>query len=526
MYRRFLSLLALLFLSAPTLAVDLENFWDARSERQGRKAIQKLLQAQVPVAELLPALRAGRPYSAKVPTGRQLGWQVNHDSQRHPYLLVVPASYDPQQRYPLRIVLHGGVNRPLGAVDGSWGAAPGAPEEPGVLRVYPAGWYESLWWEHSQLEAVAGILAQVRRTYNVDENRVVMGGVSDGGTGTWYFAMKDPTPYAAFLACIGHPGLLANPKADVEGEIHPFNLANRPFYVVNGGQDPLYPADSVQPFVEHFRKSGAEILFSVQHDSGHTMDWYASETPAINRWALKHPRDPLPDRLQWETADPDASGRISWLIIDRLGSIPGESPIPDANAWNPRQGLVLGLEADLETRDAVRVQSVHEGSVAQRAGIRPGDVLISINDTPTPTLEGLVAALKPLPVGAVVPAEIERESERLQLTLRYPPPTADNLLYPHKEPSGRVIAERSGNHFALQTEGVRALRLLLSPDEVDLSQPVVVEVNGRQVFSDTVEPDAETLLRWAWRDGDRTMLFVAELALELGSEPGSKAAEE
>ncbi|MDY7096145.1 MAG: hypothetical protein SX243_24485, partial [Acidobacteriota bacterium] len=28
----------------------------------------------------------------------------------------------------------------------------------------------------------------------------------------------------------------------------------------------------------------------------------------------------------------------------------------------------------------------------------------------------------------------------------------------------------------------------LSPDEVDLSQPVVVEVNGRQVFSDTVEP--------------------------------------
>lgn len=526
MYRRFLAFLAALLLATPTLAVDLEDFWAARSERQGRKAIQKLLKAQVSVAELLPALRAGRPYDAKVSTGRQLGWQVNHDSQRHPYLLVVPSTYDPRRRYPLRIVLHGGVNRPLGAVDGSWGPAPGAPEEPGVLRVYPAGWYESLWWEQSQLEAVAGILAQVRRTYNVDENRVVMGGVSDGGTGTWYFAMKDPTPYAAFLACIGHPGLLANPKADVEGEIHPFNLANRPFYVVNGGQDPLYPADSVQPFVGHFRKHGAEILFSIQHDSGHTMDWYASETPAINQWALEHSRDPLPEQLQWETADPESSGRISWLVIDGLGPVPGESSIPDTNVWNPRQGLVLGLEADLETVDVVRVRSVHEDSVAQRAGIRPGDVLLSIDGTPTPNLEGLVAALKPLPLGAVVPAEIEREGQRLQLTLRYPPSTADNLLYPRKEASGRVIAQRTGNRFVLQTEGVRALRLLLSPDEVDLSQPVVVEANGRQVFSDLVESDAETLLRWAWRDGDRTMLFVAELALDLESEPGSEPAEE
>jgi predicted esterase len=518
MRRKYLSLLAVLLLSPTALGLDLEGFWHARTERQGRKAIEKLLRAEVTVAELLPALRAGRSYSAKAPTGRQLGWQVNHDSQRHPYLLVVPSSYDPKQRYPLRIVLHGGVNRPLGAVDGSWGPAPGAPEEPGVIRVYPAGWYESLWWEHSQLEAVAGILAQVRRTYNVDENRVVMGGVSDGGTGTWYFAMKDPTPYAAFLACIGHPGLLANPKADVEGEIHPFNLANRPFYVVNGGQDPLYPADSVQPFVEHFRKHGAEILFSIQHDSGHEMAWYASETPAINRWALEHPRDPLPDRLQWETADPEASGRFSWLVIDRLGSARGETSIPDGNLWNPRQGLVLGLEANLERQDVVQVQSVHENSVAQQAGMRPGDVVLSIGGLPTPNLEGLVAALQPLSLGAAVPAEVERGGERLQLTLRYPEPTPDNLVYPRKKPSGRVVAERTGNRFALQTEGVRTLRLLISPDEVDLSQPVVVEANGREAFNDAVEPDAETLLRWAWRDGDRTMLFVAELVIELPTE--------
>jgi cephalosporin-C deacetylase-like acetyl esterase len=38
----------------------------------------------------------------------------------------------------------------------------------------------------------------IKRTYNVDENRVVVAGVSDGGTGAYYVAMRDTTPYASF----------------------------------------------------------------------------------------------------------------------------------------------------------------------------------------------------------------------------------------------------------------------------------------------------------------------------------------
>ena len=46
----------------------------------------------------------------------------------------------------------------------------------------------------------------------MDENRVVLSGVSDGGTGTYYIAMRDTTPYASFLPLNGFMMILQNPS--------------------------------------------------------------------------------------------------------------------------------------------------------------------------------------------------------------------------------------------------------------------------------------------------------------------------
>jgi hypothetical protein len=40
-----------------------------------------------------------------------------------------------------------------------------------------------------------------------------------------------------------------------------------------------------------------------------------------------------------------------------------------------------------------------------------------------------------------------------------------------------------------------------------------VVVNGRTVFDGIVQKDIRTLLKWAARDNDRTMLFAAELPI-------------
>jgi hypothetical protein len=77
------------------------------------------------------------------------------------------------------------------------------------------------------------------------------------------------------------------------------------------------------------------------------------------------------------------------------------------------------------------------------------------------------------------------------------------------------VVERRGNVFDVTSFGVRDFTLLLSADEVDFEQPVQVLVNGTAVLARRVEPSEETLLTWAARDFDRTMLFAAELPIHV-----------
>jgi hypothetical protein len=65
--------------------------------------------------------------------------------------------------------------------------------------------------------------------------------------------------------------------------------------------------------------------------------------------------------------------------------------------------------------------------------------------------------------------------------------------------SGRVDAIRSGNTFEIQTRGVGALTLLLSPDAVTSRALLCVNVNGRPVHDAKVEKSVRTLLAWAAR---------------------------
>ena len=88
-------------------------------------------------------------------------------------------------------------------------------------------------------------------------------------------------------------------------------------------------------------------------------------------------------------------------------------------------------------------------------------------------------------------------------------------LFVHRRQSGRVDVVRSGNTIDARTRGIRAFTLLLSPDVFDFSAPVIVRVNGRNTFEGRVSKDVSTLLKWAARDNDRTMLFAAELKIRV-----------
>ena len=76
-----------------------------------------------------------------------------------------------------------------------------------------------------------------------------------------------------------------------------------------------------------------------------------------------------------------------------------------------------------------------------------------------------------------------------------------------------MSVERDGQRIVVRTGGVRRFTLLLSPDEIDFTQPVLIETNDKPSFHGIVQPELETLLRWAQADRDRSMLFGAELEI-------------
>jgi hypothetical protein len=412
--------------SAASAEIDraFSAFWAAPTPQAAAKLVPDLVRTGVTFDEAFRRLRAGRPYAANVPKGIVRSSYQAHGKEFF-YAVNVPDSYDPAQRYQVRFQLHGGVgresNKPRG--DGSIGALAGAQQ----IYILPTAWADAMWWSPLQLENLETILDTVKRTYNVDENRVVMSGVSDGGTGAFYVAMKATTPFASFLPLNGNMLVLRSEDLGV-GDLFPTNLRNKPFFIVNGGHDPLYPTSYVGPYVEHLKARGVEIVYQPQPDGVHNTAWWPDVQDSFEAFVRAHVRNPLPETLTWETSGNPSDNRAHWLVIDKLAPKSRKDPVLSD----------LNLLTDVGPR-----------------------------------------------------------------------------LFDNTRPSGRVDLVRKGNTVTAATTGVAGFTLLLSPDAFDFSKPVTVEANGRVVFNGRVDPSVATLLKWAARDNDRTMLFAAELPVKL-----------
>jgi len=407
------------------------------------------------------------------------------------------------------VQLHGGVGR----IEANTPArAESAGRLPGVEQIYviPYAWRDAPWWSGRQVDNLRAILDVVKRTYNVDENRVVLSGVSDGGTGAYYTAMRDTTPFASVLPLNGFILVLKNETADADGDLFPNNLLNKPLFIVNGGRDPMYPTSVVDPYVEHLKSAGVQLVYRPQPAAGHDTSWWPDIRDSFEQFVANHPRVPLPDALSWESGSPNIPSRAHWMIIERLGAErPGEPSLPDVNRMSTRPVVDFGIRGS-----GTRINRVVNGSNAEQIGLRSGDVVLAINNQPASRGADLADLLRSYPSGRPLLVTVTRGGESVRLTGRYAPTVLageSEAMFPRQRESGRVDLVRTGNRIDVRSRGVAAFTVLLSPDQFDVNRAVTVVVNGRTAFDGIVQRDVRTLLKWAARDNDRTMLFAAEL---------------
>ena len=312
--------------------------WDAPTPQEATRLVPRIVGSGVSFDEALKRFKTGRPYSADVPTG-VIRSSYDANGVEYSYAVNISASYDPGRRQQVRIQLHGGVSRegngPRG--DGTIGALVGAEQ----IYIIPYAWRDAPWWSEEQVVNLRTLLDKVKRTYNVDENRVALAGVSDGGTGAFYIAMRDTTPYASFLSLNGFVMVL--PSVVPRG-LSPNNLRNKPFFIVNGGRDPLYPTGIVGPYVEHLKTSGVDVVYQPQPDGAHNTRWWPDVKDSFEEFVRGHPRNPLPDTLSWESGGMPIDSRAGWLVIDTLvPRNPTDAPLPDLNRMGDRGRLMFDI---------------------------------------------------------------------------------------------------------------------------------------------------------------------------------------
>jgi hypothetical protein len=499
--------------TAQTSTVDAAfgAFWAATSPEEAARLADPIVRAGAQIDEAYRRLQRGRSYTAR-DTGVVRMENRTSDGVEHFYTVNVPDNYDPARRYQVRIQLHGGVggratNAPVG--NGTVGALTGAEQ----IYIVPYAWADAPWWSPDQVLNLAAIVDHVKRRYNVDENRVVLSGVSDGATGALYVAMRETTPFASILPLNAYLMVLALRDID-DGLIFVNNLRNKPVFAVNGGRDPLYPTRIVEPYIEHMKRGGVDVDYHPQPNAGHNTAWWPDVKDTYEAFVREHPRTPLPDTLTWEMGNSAGFNRAHWLVIDRLGAQKS-----DAKGFADLNEMPMPPSGDFGVRSiGTRINRVMPGSNADRIGLKAGDVLLRLNDQSAAAAADVADALSDTAPGSKIELLVARDNLPVELSGIYQPQVVESPprhLFARAGATGRVDLTRAGNVVTATTRGVAAFTLLLSPDQFDFGKPVKVVANGRTVFDGKVEKNMRTLLKYAASDNDRTMLFGAELHIKL-----------
>ena len=116
----------------------------------------------------------------------------------------------------------------------------------------------------------------MRRQWTVDSSRLLLTGMSDGGTFTLLSGLDAGSPFThlAPVAASFHPLLTAMAE--------PERIAGLPIYLVHGALDWMFPIQTGRMANEALTMAGAKVVFREIADLAHT--YPRDENGAILQW--------------------------------------------------------------------------------------------------------------------------------------------------------------------------------------------------------------------------------------------------
>jgi len=132
-----------------------------------------------------------------------LGHRSPVDRSAQPYAVILPKNFDPNatEAYRLYVHLHGCNPWFTETAFIAWNTSQKHSRDGQTIEIQPYG-RMNCGYEWAGETDVFEAIHDISRRYNIDPDRVVLGGFSMGGAGTWRIGLQNPTPFAS-LAPLG-----------------------------------------------------------------------------------------------------------------------------------------------------------------------------------------------------------------------------------------------------------------------------------------------------------------------------------
>lgn len=273
-------------------AAEIEGFDALRLARRGFKGLLDAERSLYPVAALSPpisayflpedaredAALAGKleaAADAPHPAGGVAEYP-GRDDERGGYGRYIPEYIDTAEPAPVVIALHGGRGN---GPEFLWSWLPAARAR-GCVLIAPTALGDSWAITNDDVDSpnIDRILDEVSAVQALDRSRVLLTGMSDGGTFSYVSGLMDGSPatHLAPFAASFHPMLLEFVSAS--------RVATLPIRLTHGVRDWMFAIDMARTAAEAFRAKSAQIEFHELADRAHVFP--ADQAPTTLDWFL------------------------------------------------------------------------------------------------------------------------------------------------------------------------------------------------------------------------------------------------
>lgn len=238
-------------------------------------------------------LQTGVHLQSTFPIPEAMGGTLLGRSQMD-YLLYLPDEYasDSDRVWPLILFLHGSGSE---TYDSSFVLSYGLPEvllsgdQPDpfpFIVVSPQIIPGTTWWNEEVLTVLGALVDEVVATYQVDDDRVYLTGLSMGGYGSWHLADEYPDRFAAMISISGS-GFRTRTLPEANAQCR---LGDVPIWGIHGELDQISAPSAARLFLGNLEaECGGKVKKTFYPDTGH-FETYARayRDPQLYTWLLEH----------------------------------------------------------------------------------------------------------------------------------------------------------------------------------------------------------------------------------------------